>query len=464
MFVGRKNELEMLEQMYASDRFECMILYGRRRVGKTALINEFLKGKRSIYFMAADTLAENNLAALSRSILSLDHRDSAALSYHSFDDALDAVGQAAEQERLVFVIDEYPYLAGSAPEISSLLQRQIDLHYQRSGKLMIILCGSSMSFMENQVLGYQSPLYGRRTAQLKLQPFSFLETRGFFRSYSDEEKAISYGITGGIPQYILRIDEHLSLRENIIRQFLSPNGYLFEEPENLLKQELREPGVYNGIIQAVAEGYVRLSEISTRTGIQAGSLIPYLKRLQELGIIRKELPAAETSEKRGHYAISDGMFRFWYTVVPNRLALIQRGLGAQAYAAAEPSIETLMGGTFEQICQEYLFSRYEEMPIAFQNVGRWWGTDPKTRQTEEIDIVAWNRREAVFAECKWESRLTGAEVLDTLLRRSSLLDFRRKEYLLFSRAGFTRQCQQRASEQNVRLIAFSEMCREHPAH
>ena len=244
MFVGRKRELDKLNTLYAGDSFEFAVVYGRRRVGKTTLIREFLKDKESVYYMAVEGTKKENLRGLSAAFLMQGKNNApAAESYVEFRDYEAALAYidllAGEHRRIVIAIDEYPYLAASYPTISSLVQKHIDECWKDS-RLFLILCGSSMSFMEEQVLGYKSPLYGRRTAQFKIRPFTFWEAGEMLKDYSAQDRALLYGVTGGIPEYLSRIDGTKDVHENIIRLFFDESGRLFEEPINLMKQELRD--------------------------------------------------------------------------------------------------------------------------------------------------------------------------------------------------------------------------------
>lgn len=457
MFIGRKKELDLVEKMYASDTFECLVLYGRRRVGKTALINEFVKNKRVIYFTGTDTTAQENLENLSQSIYQCGNLSGEGPVYKSYEQALDAIGNKCLQQKTVVVFDEYPYLAKSEPSISSILQKKIDLIYQKHGNMFLILCGSSMSFMEHQVLGYQSPLYGRRTSQLKLQPFSYFEVKQFFNGFSDEEKAVLYGISGGIPKYILCMNESKTLSENITEQFFSTSGYLYEEPENLLKQELREPAMYNAIIRAAANGKSKMSDLASSMNVSSSKLAPYLNKLLELGILTKQTPVFEPEGRKTIYSVADGMFRFWYLTVPPQNMLIQRGLSEYAFQNVKPSLETFMGKVFEQICIEYLWKEYPTLPVLFTEIGNWWGADPIEKKTEEIDIVAGNKEAAIFCECKWRNREVTEDVLETLIKRSLLVNIPKRYYMVFSKAGFTSRCRETAREKEIFLVSFSEM-------
>ena len=278
MFIGRDRELKTLDKLYHSDKFEFVVIYGRRRVGKTALINHFIDDKQSIYFMGVESNEKQNLENLSKSILEYSNGIETDTYFASYQAALEYVFKLAEKERVILTIDEYPYVARESKSLASTLQLLID-KYKDTSKLMLILCGSSMSYMEDHVLAYKAPLYGRRTAQMKIMPFDFEESCRYLKNMSDEEKAIIYGIVGGTPQYLLQIHDKLSVEENIRNTFLNPMSFLYEEPMNLLKQEVREPAIYTAIITAIATGHSRMSEISTKVGEDTNICSGYLKNL-----------------------------------------------------------------------------------------------------------------------------------------------------------------------------------------
>jgi uncharacterized protein len=286
MFIGRGRELATLNKLYASDKFEFVVIYGRRRVGKTALINQFIEDKKAIYFMGVESNVKQNLENFSKSIIEYNTGIETETSFLSFQAALEYVFKLSEKDRLILAIDEYPYVARSSKSLASTLQLLID-KYKDTSKLMLILCGSSMSYMEDHVLAYKAPLYGRRTAQMKILPFNFEETCHYFQNFSDEDKALIYGIVGGTPQYLLQMNDKMSVEENIKNTYLNPNSALFEEPENLLKQEVREPALYNAIITAIATGASRMSEISNKVGEDTNVCSAYVKNLVSLGIIQK---------------------------------------------------------------------------------------------------------------------------------------------------------------------------------
>lgn len=288
-FYCRENELRKLNKRYEGDKFECIVIYGRRRVGKTALINEFCKGKPTIFFSALNTTGKENLEALSKSIMTFERPDmESAPEFRSYDAALDELTALSKEKRMVFVIDEYPYLAKAKPAISAMLQHIID-HKWMESKMYLILCGSSMSFMESQVLGKESPLYGRRTAQFKIAPLDYKETAVFHPNLSDEDNSLIYGITGGVPHYINKLDVRDSVDEALLDNLFDRSSYLYEEPANLLKQELREPAIYNAIIKAIAEGASRLNDITMKVGEDNSVVSKYLKTLIDLGIAKRRL-------------------------------------------------------------------------------------------------------------------------------------------------------------------------------
>lgn len=464
MFIGRERELADLNRRYESGNFEFAVIYGRRRVGKTTLINEFVKDKECILYSATETNAKQNLTELSRSIYALsdDYSNSESV-FSSFQAAFETVFSIAEKRRIVFVIDEYPYLASCSKGVSSVLQLLVDRYHEKS-KLFIILCGSSMSFMENQVMGYKSPLYGRRTCQYKIRPFEFFEARKYYSNFSGEDMAAIYGITGGIPLYMSLMNDRLSVEQNIKDNFLTPNAYLYEEPTNLIKQECRDASQYNSIISAIANGASRLSEICTKTDIDTSLASSYISKLIGLGIVKKELPYGADNSRKAIYALEDSMFRFWYRFVQDNTSVINRGFTDMVYKKIEPRLSGFMGAVFEDICTQYMWKLLAngKSPVEFTDLGRWWGTDPRTKKQTEIDIMGVSPdNDYLFGECKWTNEKVDLSVLETLVDRSKLFKCRGKHFYLFARSGFTKGCIEKAEEMgNVTLVEYSEMLNE----
>ena len=460
MFIGREREVAALDRLYESNKFEFAVIYGRRRVGKTALINHFIDNKEAIYFMGVESNEKQNLENFSKSIIEYSSGIEAKTSFLSFQAALEYVFKLSERKRLILVIDEYPYVARSSKSLASTLQLLID-KYKDTSQLMLILCGSSMSYMEDEVLAYKSPLYGRRTAQMKIQPFSFEETCRCFKNFSDEDKALAYGIVGGTPQYLLQMDDRLSIEDNIKNTYLNPISFLYEEPTNLLKQEVREPAIYMAIITAIAVGASRMSDISNKVGEDSNICANYLKSLINLGIVKKETPYGEKTSRKSIYSIEDNMFRFWYRFVPNNNSVIMRGAADIVYRRIEPQLSEYMGAVFEEICKQYLWNLLlnGNSPVEFSELGRWWGNDPIEKKQTEIDIMGeQDKKTALFGECKWTNEKVDLGVLETLIKRSNLFSYVNVHLYLFSKSGFTKGCIDKANELgNVSLVTYSDM-------
>ncbi len=460
MFIGRERELNSLNKLYVSGKFEFVVIYGRRRVGKTALINQFIRNKKAIYFMGVESNARQNLENLSRNILEYSAKGQEGSVFLSFQTALEHVFQLAKEERLVLAIDEYPYLARSSRSLASTFQFLID-RYKDESRLMLILCGSSMSYMEDHVLAYKAPLYGRRTAQMKIQPFDFADTCRYFENFSGEDKALIYGIVGGTPQYLLQMDDRLSVEDNIKNTFLNPTSSLFEEPENLLKQEVREPALYNAIITAIATGSSRMAEISTKVGENTSVCASYLKNLIALGLVRRESPYGEKASRKSIYSIDDNMFRFWYRFIPEYSSVIARGAADMAYRRMEPHLSDYMGNVFEEICKQYLWKLLLDgkSPVEFKELGRWWGTDPSAHSQAEIDIMGDQDKDtALFGECKWTNEKVDAGVLEKLAGRSKLFHYHKVYLYLFAKSGFTKGCIDKAKGLgNAMLVTYSDI-------
>ena len=462
MFYCRNEELRKLNKRYDAGNFECIVIYGRRRVGKTTIINEFCKGKPTVFFSALlEGTAKDNLKTLSRAIYTYNQPDATdAPEYNSFDSALNEITRLAENERIVFVIDEYPYLAKSYPSISSRLQHLID-HTWKDSKLFLILCGSSMSFMENQVLGYQSPLYGRRTGQFKIEPLTYKETAVFNPELDNVTNAFIYGVTGGIPHYINKLNVQGNFDNALLENFFDRSAYLFEEPANLLKQELREPAVYNSVITAIAEGASHMNEISTKTGIETGPCSKYLSVLINLGILKKETPMTEKQGKKTIYSIADPFFRFWYRFVPNNMTPIASGRMEKIYyKAVKACLNDYMGLVFEKMCKDYLLYYADELGFQIVDIGQWWGTDSVEKKQVRIDLVGStdNKNEYLIGSCKFSNEAIGVDEFELLKKYAGVFGKGKKyHYYIFSKGGFTEGLKALGDKGEVELIALEDM-------
>jgi AAA+ ATPase superfamily predicted ATPase len=450
-----------MNRLYGSKEHQVVVIYGRRRVGKTSLINEFCKDKRAIFFSALESTAEKNLRALSKTVNSLLRPESSVQpEYTSFDDVLTEIYEESQREKLVFVIDEYPYLAAADGSVSSVLQHMIDHKFSKTD-IFLILCGSSMSFMEEQVLGHNSPLYGRRTAQFKIEPLEYLAAAEAHPGLLPETNALIYGITGGVPHYInkLAVEGDDGIGHAITENILERTSYLFEEPANLLKQELREPSTYNSIIAAIAGGAARLTDISDKTSLDYALCSKYVSVLMNLGIVGRKEPVCGNTKNKSLYFVKDNLFRFWYRFIPDNMSSIMAGRPEQVYEKEiSPLLDQYMGASFEDICRQYLVF-HADVPFTIKEIGSWWGGNPATKVREEIDILAVNGGNAIFGECKWRSALTDLSVLNDLKRKAGLFrEFDERYYYLFSRSGFTSGVKEAAEDdRSVRLISLADI-------
>jgi len=462
MFIGREKELERLHQLYWEDCFQLFVLYGRRRVGKTTLLKEFCRDKEAIFYSAEQTNDKNNVEKFSALIF--EHYGETALEpFSSWENALTYIDERQKDKRLILVLDEFPYLAEKNMALMSVLQHLID-HRLQKGKLFLVLCGSYMGFMEKEVLGSKSPLFGRRTAQLHMKEFDYLTSIKFLQGCSDEEKLMLYGAVGGTAMYLNRIQPDKSFKENITALFLTPMGYLYEEPHLLMQQEVQEPGIYSAIIEAIANGASKANEIATKTGEESAKCLRYISTLRELGILYKEVPFGEKdSSRKTIYGIADFMFRFWYRYVFGNKTLLETDAQEAVWTRKiEGDYSHYMGHVFERVCKDYLFRKNSkgDLPILFTELGRWWGTNPKTREQIEIDLVARDGRDYLFGECKWKNAPMDYEVLQDLKDKTEAFGGNRENayFVLFSKSGFTKKLLDEAiKDEKILLVSLEDI-------
>ncbi|HUF37897.1 MAG TPA: ATP-binding protein [Anaerolineales bacterium] len=455
LFVNRVAELELLEKLHASGKAEFFVLYGRRRVGKTELLAHFCADKRAVFFVA-DLGSEASLrSALSNAANTvLFGPDQAGAVYSTWEDLFQALGRAAQTERLVVVLDEFPYLAGAHPPIASVLQRIWDRSL-KSSLIMLILSGSTIGMMEDTVLGYQAPLYGRRTGGYLLEPFRFQEARLFFESYPPEDQVRLYAVYGGTPAYLQTLRTELSPAENIRDGILTRGAFLYDEARFVLQQELREPRNYFAVLEAIAAGRTRLNEIKQATGIDGAAA--YLDTLQQLHLVERRVPVTERQphkSRRGIYRLRDPYLRFWFRHVhPNRSQLERSGAEIVLKTQVLPQLDLFTGPAFEDVCAQWLWSAglSGRLPFTPIDVGGWW------RANEEVDLVALGETEALLVECKWSAKPAGGDILEGLERKAGLvrpeLGDRRILFALCARAGFTGSVR-RAAEERSDLLLF----------
>lgn len=468
MFLCRTQELNLLTRRYKAGNTECVVIYGRRRVGKTALINEFTAGKKTIFFPALKANASDNLEALSKAIALYKTQDAASAPiYRSFDDAFAEITRIAAEERVIFVIDELPYLCDADASIPSRLQHLLD-HDWAGSKLFLILCGSSMSFMEKEVLSSKSPLFGRRTFQLKLEPLSFTDAKEFHPELTAEENALIYGITGGVPHYINKLGVRDSIRDALLENFFDRTAYLFEEPDNLLRQELREPAVYNSIITAIADGASRQSDIASKVHMETSQCNKYLKVLIELGILEKVEPVIDRSKRKVIYRITDNFFRFWYRYVPGNMMAISSGRMDRLYDTAVGGyLSDFMGQPFEYMCRTWLIDHMDQLPFQISDIGEWWGAHPQLKKEVQLDIVATSvkshsgsrSRQFLIGSCKYRNEKIGTDELELIREYASVFTSGNDEcfYYIFSKGGFTEGLLEAAKRGEVTLLTLEDL-------
>lgn len=453
MFVGREHELATLASLYASSSFEMLVLYGRRRVGKTALIEEFCRGKRVLSFTAQMQADKDNLLDFSHAIATCFGLPESMPAFASWMDALAFVADRSHDERLLVVVDEFPYACKSNPALPSAFQVAIDKHL-KSSNIFLILCGSDQGFMEDEVLSEKSPLYGRRTAQLKLKPFDYHDAARMMPDCSPQEKLSYYASLGGTPYYLEGIKDDKSYIENMVDLFFSPSGRMFDEPGMLMRQELREPMVFNSVMRAISNGANKQGEIASAVGIPQGSLGFYLKSLVSLGLVEKVVPFGESERsRRGIYRICDPAFLFWYRFVAPYVSAVERGLGegvGRRLLESDRKSE-YEGHLFERVCMEWLVrqGRDGKLPIELTSIGSWWGTDPALRQTVDIDVVAADDidKRLLVGECKWRNGIDETEVLATLRGRSRLISgYRTCDCYLFTKNKVSEATRRRESD------------------
>ena len=465
MFVGRKAELDRLASLYEQNMFQMVVVYGRRRVGKTTLINEFCRGKRTLSFTALEQSDSDNLADFNRAVASFFGLPASMGGFSSWADALSYVAERAQEERFVFVFDEFPYAAQRNEALPSIFQVAIDKVFKET-KAFLILCGSNQGFMESEVLGRKSPLFGRRTAQIKVGDLGFRDAAKMLPGLSPQEAFRFYGCFGGVPYYLQQVSPRESLRENLARLYFDPMGFLFEEPYGLLRQEFQEPALYNSILRAIAAGANRPKEISDRTGIAQTSLPRYLKALEDIGIIEKAVPFGENIEtsRRGIYRLGEPCYLFWFRFVMPFTSDIEQGLGrAVASALPKEQINEYLGYRFEALCAEWLTERAKAgaLPIAATAVSSWWGTNPDKRAQDDIDVLAADRvsKRMLIGECKYrESFDETAEVEDLEGKRGLVKDYVATNYMLFTKHEVSEATREKLADRNDwRLVTLDEM-------
>ena len=471
-FLGRDNELKFLRKAYQSDKAELIVLYGRRRVGKTELLKEFCKDKPSVFYSCRKYTDQEQLRNFSKSLLEFSNDKHYNSSFDSWDNAFAFMESFPQDKKTVVVIDEFPYACNVNSALPSILQIAWDSILSNCN-VMLVLCGSSMSFIEDELLSEKNPLYGRASGIYKMLPMPYYDAAKFLPTYSDEDKLIALSILGGIPHYLKQFVPKQSLKDNIVENILSKGTVLYSEVEFLLHEELRETSVYNTIIQAIALGNNLFNEILTRTGIEKSKLSVYLKKLLELNILEKELPALsndkdKSNSAKGSYVLTDNFFRFWFAYAYPNLSLLEM---EDPLAVWEDFIQDTLhhfaSKSFEKICIEYMFvlNKNKRLPFRFSHIARWWGKVAKTGDngkrinvSEEIDILASdaNKKNYILGECKFTNEPFDLKQFKKLQNKITLNG--NIYYYLFSLNGFTVAVKELAqNSDNVFLVSAKDI-------
>ena len=451
MFVGREKELESLKEFYDKDGIGMTVIYGRRRIGKSTLINEFVNGKRTVFYTATKVGKTRNLELFSKQVLDLLMPGLDNISFQTIEAVFDFIDKNIGEDKLVLVIDEFPYWAEKDEALLSVLQKYIDTVW-RDKNLKLILCGSALSFMENKVLSEKSPLFGRRDSQIKLEAFNYLDSAKFVPNYSNEDKAICYGITGGVAKYLSMIDPTKSIDENIVKLFFRTDGYLYDETRNLLTQEFSDISLVNNIIEQIASGENTLNIIASKIGEKDQTVLYSLEKLMNVGLIeKKKCITEEKNKKKTQYVLKDYMFKFWYEFIPKATSVIEMGQGDIYYKkVVKPLLHSFMGPVFEEMCRYYTLMNgiLGKYGCFVTSVGSWWGVEKITDsegiariQSADIDVVALSDidKRAIIGECKFKNEKIDKGVYETLIRRGNLIPKKYKvsKYMFFSLSGFT---------------------------
>lgn len=441
MFVNRTEELGYLEKLYKEKNARLLIIYGRRRIGKTELLRQFSKDKKHLFFSSDLSSEQEQLRQFTEKIYQVTGESflqtqafsswEASLRY-TFDHLIDKIP--------LIIIDEFPYLCVSNSALPSILQKIWD-EKAKENNIFLILCGSYMSFMEKEVLGSKSPLFGRRTGQIVLPPLRFEHLKDFFSHYSKKDRVYICAVLGGTPAYLQRFSDKRTIEQNVKDEVLSKNAFLYSEPRFLLMEELREPSIYFSILKAIAFGKTRLNEIVQETGIDDRHKVnKYLTVLRELHIVRRKVPLTEDKphkSRKGIYILDDPFFRFWFRYIfPNMSYLEEGDIDYVWEEKIKPNFDSFVGFIFEDICIQQLKSlnKDNKLPFKAKNIGQWWNG------REEIDIVALDGKGSfMFCECKWTAKKIGISMLDELQNKTNKFPgVARKYFGFFSKSGFSK--------------------------
>lgn len=457
-FCGRSTDLRLLEEKWASGRFEMGLLYGARRVGKTTLVNEFLKEKNSLYFQSKEASELENRRGLSRI---LNKRLGVPLDfvYPSWDELFEAVLRLAGNKRFAFVIDEYPYLAKSTRKgIASYLQDFID-NKAKSSKLFLLLMGSNVSFMENEVTNKKSPLYRRRTFTHRLRTMPFSESLLFLKGFKDAEKFDCLSFFGFSPYYLALLTPKRSFQDNLKSLLFSQGATLLDAPDIILSNGTREKGIYNTVLLSIARGKRTPTDIAADMEIATNELSKYLKTLCDEEIIEKR--TMFNSKRKVVYGITDPVLEFYYQHLSDDADRIRIGFGSVVFEEKKEAIHDFICRHFENVCLHYMDeqSLNGKLSAPYYPIQNLVIDNSELGRSVEIDGLSQYKNSLLVIECKYTAAKRGLTDFSDMQEDVSLKMFSqitRKEFYLFSKSGFEKKVKD-LGEKDLHLIDMPKM-------
>jgi hypothetical protein len=459
MFIGREAELAQLEKLYSSPKFEFLIIYGRRRIGKTTILKEFSKRHKVLFFSAEEKNSALNLSDFGEQVLSY-FGGTNGLQFQTWKSAFEYISAHTANEKTVIIIDEFPFIAKEDQSIKSVLQHIIDHKWQEQN-IMLVLCGSSVSFMINDVMGYQSPLYGRKTSVMEITPFDYTITAQYFPHYTPIERLKVYGILGGVPYYLQQFSDTISLAENISNTIVSSHANLRDEPLTLLRAELREPMVYNSILEAIATGATKPSEIASKIGDTVSKCSAYLSNLREMRLIDRITPCGEKqSGKISIYRLTDNFFAFWYKFLFSQKTKLELMEPMAFSTLIVENLSDYMGLAFEKICLQYLVrqARCGNLPFIPSALGKWWGNDPALKKQDDIDVLGIDGNQGIFCECKFKDEPFSLSDFNDLIAASNIFtNITDRFYYIFVKSGYTQAVKEESKNYQVKLLTVNDL-------
>ena len=444
-FIDREKELEFLNKEYESQRSSLVILYGRRRIGKTSLIKEFSKSKDVIYFLATEEAEKQNLNIFKNLVADNLKNDLVReANIDNWEAIFELITKELGKNKKIIVLDEFQYLSKSNTAFPSVFQRIWD-EVLKNKNIMVILCGSLINMMETQTLNYNSPLYGRRTGQIKLKQIPYKNYREFFEKEIEEKNLIEkYAVTGGVPKYIENFNTSKNIYSEIKENILNKQGYLYEEPIFLLQNEVVDVGSYFSIIRSIAAGNRKLGNIASNLSVSPTALTKYLQILINLDILEREVPVTEENpekSKKGQYKIKDNYINFWFKFIYPNKSFIEIGEEEIVMKKIKENfVDNYVPFIYEDVCKEKLWDMNlkGDLKVTYDKIGRWWNNK------EEIDLVGIDTtsNNIIFGECKYyKNKKMDIDIYYNLKEKAKQVSWKKESrierYILFSINGYT---------------------------